>query len=367
MPDTTISEQISNFQSLSETDRAACLSFATHWPEKTLTFVLQSASPADEIILKALSSRGTLLARIDPEKQTEQQCLVAVGKDGLALQYVRNQTFEVCRAAIRNNPDAIGCIRRDTFEREPELASCIYGALKISPQSLKFLRLQNEAFCRLAVEQEPATLQFVQPEFQTESICEIAITADPELLANVQNKTRQIVDLAVTANPLTLRYVPAELQDQNLCERAVLLNPLALELVQDEPLKALLRDQVIEMCHGTPELFKLIAEDRNYFGALYGMEPAFLNTPVMRHALRLHPNETMDDIWNNNDRIFEADLIEVLERDGKLLRYADHLDLSLQVCRTAVQQDIRALQYVPEAYMRECFGHVYSAYRTVPR
>lgn len=364
MSDATVAQQIANFESLSEVERRYCLSFANEWPEKALGFALQSDNPAGEVILKALSSRGSLLAKIDTEKQTEQQCLVAVAKDGLALQHVSNQTFEVCRTAILNNPDAIGCIRQDMFERERELPSCVYGALEISPQSLKYLRLQNEAFCRLAVEQDPATLQFVQPEFQTESICEIAIRSDPELLAHVQNKTRQIVELAVAANPLTLRYVPVELQEQNLCERAVILNPLALELVKDVGLAARLRNQVLGMCHGTPELFKLIAKDRNYFGALYGMEPAFLNTPVMRHALRLHPEETMDDIWNNNDQIFEADLVEVLERDGKLLRYADHLDLNLRVCRTAVQQNVQALQYVPEAFMRECFSYVYEAYRT---
>lgn len=362
MSDRTISEQIKNFQSLQEADREQCLSFATDYPEKALTFALQSPYPADEVIIQALSSRGSLLHLIEPEKQTEQHCLAAVTKDGLALNHVRNQTLEVCRAAIHNNPDAIGCIRQDTYEREPELALCIYGALAANPQSVKSLKLQNDAFCRYAVMLDPTTIKFVQPELQSESMCEIAIRTDPELLAYMQNKTRKIVELAVFAKPLTLRYVPAELQDQNLCERAVFLNPLALDLVQDAGVKALLEDKVLAMRHGTPVLFDLISQDHGYFSALCSMEPAFMNTPVMTYALRLHPEVTMHQIWESGDQIFEEDLVRLLKRDGKLLRYVNDLDLSFGLCRIAVEQNIQALKYVPEAYMRECFNYVYRAY-----
>ena len=45
--------------------------------------------------------------------QTEEICLEAVRNDGLALQYVNHQTKEICLAAVRNNPNALKYVMID--------------------------------------------------------------------------------------------------------------------------------------------------------------------------------------------------------------------------------------------------------------
>jgi hypothetical protein len=40
------------------------------------------------------------------ENQTEAVCLAAVRSNGYALQYVKNQTPVICRAAMQQRPDA---------------------------------------------------------------------------------------------------------------------------------------------------------------------------------------------------------------------------------------------------------------------
>jgi len=47
----------------------------------------------------------------DVERQTEDICLKAVMRDGLQIQYVHRQTRKLCRAAIRQNPEADNYIR----------------------------------------------------------------------------------------------------------------------------------------------------------------------------------------------------------------------------------------------------------------
>ena len=41
------------------------------------------------------------------KEQTSEICLAAVLQNGLALQFVQNQTPEICMAAIRNNKEAL--------------------------------------------------------------------------------------------------------------------------------------------------------------------------------------------------------------------------------------------------------------------
>lgn len=56
----------------------------------------------------------------DPEvlqyikNQTEEICYVAVSQDGLTLRYVNDQSEEICLTAIRQNPSAIKYVKKLT-------------------------------------------------------------------------------------------------------------------------------------------------------------------------------------------------------------------------------------------------------------
>ena len=40
-------------------------------------------------------------------EQTEELCLAAVKRDGLALKYVKKQTPKICQAAYQENPESL--------------------------------------------------------------------------------------------------------------------------------------------------------------------------------------------------------------------------------------------------------------------
>jgi hypothetical protein len=52
--------------------------------------------------------------------QTEELCLEAVKEDGYALNYVHNQTKELCLAAVKEDKDALCYVNRDIFDKEEE-------------------------------------------------------------------------------------------------------------------------------------------------------------------------------------------------------------------------------------------------------
>ena len=52
------------------------------------------------------------------KEQTPELCLVAVNHDGWALQYVKEQTPEICLAAVRRDGRALRYVDRSIFESD---------------------------------------------------------------------------------------------------------------------------------------------------------------------------------------------------------------------------------------------------------
>ena len=65
------------------------------------------------------------------KEQTPEICMAAVKKDGWAIAYVKNQTMDICLAAVKQTPDAIKCITNPDFlniirKQRPELIAKLY-------------------------------------------------------------------------------------------------------------------------------------------------------------------------------------------------------------------------------------------------
>ena len=68
--------------------------------------------------------------------QTEEICLIACEREGDALQYVHNQTEKICLTAIHDDPYA-----------------------------LQYVKEQTEKICLAAIEQDQTVLEFVDDKF----------------------------------------------------------------------------------------------------------------------------------------------------------------------------------------------------------
>ena len=96
---------------------------------KNAWIILDIEHKTPVLITEALKSKGILIAHLP---QTEENCLLAVqSKD--ALDYVRNQTPEICRVALKMNPvNAMPSIENLTLEL------CQY-AYSIEPETLYYI------------------------------------------------------------------------------------------------------------------------------------------------------------------------------------------------------------------------------------
>lgn len=105
--------------------------------------------------------------------------LMRVEKDGLALEDIEHnrQTFELCLAAIRQNPEAL---RYVCYHDKEEYAALCLEAVVLSGSALRFVpeSRQTEQICATAVASDPAAIEFVSLMFLTRELCERALKSN---------------------------------------------------------------------------------------------------------------------------------------------------------------------------------------------
>lgn len=108
-------------------------------------------------------------------------------KDGLLLKkiYKRDQTHEMCKTAINQNPEALQYASK----------ACL-----------------DAKICLTAVKKNGNLFRYVPSKFVTKKMLMLAVQTDADFLNNVPDdwKTKEICLLAVTKKPSTLIYVPNE-------------------------------------------------------------------------------------------------------------------------------------------------------------
>jgi len=88
---------------------------------------------------------------------TELESLKAVQQEGYALQYVNNQTDQVCLAAVQENGNA-----------------------------LQYVNNQTEELCLSAVQENSYALQYVNNNNQTENVCLAAIQKNSDAIKYIR-------------------------------------------------------------------------------------------------------------------------------------------------------------------------------------
>jgi hypothetical protein len=96
----------------------------------------------ESAIIDILSKDGNSLQFI--KKQTFEMCKAAVINYGLALKYVRKQTPELCLIAVRNMGDALKYVKHPSEEIE-------LAAVSQNGYAIEFVKEQSEKICFYAV------------------------------------------------------------------------------------------------------------------------------------------------------------------------------------------------------------------------
>lgn len=143
--------------------------------------------------------------------------------NGLALQFVKEQTKELCHLAVQSDGRALQFVKEQTAE-------LCYLAVKRDSFALQYAKEQTEELCLLAVQQRygGGALQFVKE--QTEEMCRLAVQQNGYALYYVKKQTEELSKLAVQQNGLALEYVKE--QTEELCRLAVQQNDDASKYVK---------------------------------------------------------------------------------------------------------------------------------------
>ena len=112
---------------------------------------LQQQTP--EICLAAVKQNGLTLYLV--EHQTSEICLAAVKESGLALSYVKDQTPQICLEAVKQSGIALHYVQHQT----PEL--CL-EAVKQNGYSLRYVKVQTPELCLEAVKRDIDALGYVK-------------------------------------------------------------------------------------------------------------------------------------------------------------------------------------------------------------
>ncbi len=84
-----------------------------------------------------------------------------VKRDGMALQYVKEQSPEICMEAVRQNGMALQFVEEQTAE------ICM-AAVQQRGYALKYVKEQDPEICKAAVRQNSNALKYVQSQFRDE-------------------------------------------------------------------------------------------------------------------------------------------------------------------------------------------------------
>jgi len=162
-------------------------------PEDTKVYHFNHVSKAARIYIEQIIP----LAEWDKWSDVD-FCLDVCKRHGLALKFVKNQTPEICQAAVESFPLVLKYVREQT----PEL--CLTACKKFGT-SLQFVKNQTEEICLAAVRQNAYALCYVKE--QDTNICLEAVRQNGLTLQFVQNQTEEICLAAVSQDWESYKYV----------------------------------------------------------------------------------------------------------------------------------------------------------------
>lgn len=163
-----------------------------------------------------------------------QYYLLAVEKDGMAMQYVpeKHQTPELCLAGIKQNPNSVMCIK-----------NCIQDyyltAVKLNGKALQYVprMCQTSQMCQIAIEQNCESIQYAAIPIALKLWMQV-IKSKPMMLGCCNEQTMELCMEAVKLNGLTIKYCkPSIVVDKEypvLCLIAVKQNANAIMEIKPE-------------------------------------------------------------------------------------------------------------------------------------
>ncbi len=147
--------------------------------------------------------------------------LILVRRNGMLLEYIQEQTEEICIEAIKNNPYSIVFVKNLTIDLL-KLAvnikpTCICKLTSLSPEfykvavetkpySIMYIKNKTPELCLLAVKMQPHSIQWMKDK-QTEKLCLEAVKIDGLAIKHCKIQNDAICKAALDSKPTAIREI----------------------------------------------------------------------------------------------------------------------------------------------------------------
>lgn len=162
------------------------------------------------------------------DEQTHDNCLQAVNFSGVYLEFVINQDHDICKAAVKQDGNAIQFVDEKLLTKELQLL-----AIEQEPQSIRFISNPSEELCIKAVKQNGLVIRFIDK--QTYNICVEAVKNNPSALEFCREiyMTESLILEAVKKDPFTIRFLYDEELTTKIFKTAIELNPECITVISN--------------------------------------------------------------------------------------------------------------------------------------
>ena len=140
---------------------------------------------------------------------------------GLKLEFIENQTEELCFKAVQNNSFALKFVNKKFITEKLCLLAFNneeYGNANNIGELLEFVKPEFITYerCLIIIKNNGLNIKYINEKFHTEELCLIAVGqyhyGSGELLKYIKNPTMKVCIEAVKTIKSALKYVPIEMQ-----------------------------------------------------------------------------------------------------------------------------------------------------------
>ena len=265
-------------------------------------------------------------------EQTENICKLAVQQNGIALRYVQNKTHDICSLAIKQNVTAIQYLNRladDVNIDKLYILACQTDGYYALYNMIKTEK--TEKLCKLAVQQNGMAIQFVDKKYVTNELCILAVKQNGMALQYIENQTHEICDLAIKQNVMALQFVSKLTDGINMEE----LYKLACRINGVDALTCIKHInglQTVELC--------TLAVEQNY-KAFYYVNSEYRTEYICKIAVK-NDAKALEYVKNQTQDI----CLMAVQKNGAVLEFVKKEYKTTEICTAAIKQNYKALKYI---------------------
>jgi hypothetical protein len=142
----------------------------------------------ENICLEAVKSHGCTLTLIPQNFRTYDVCLEAVKNNSIMINNVPEQTYELCKIAVNKHSYTIKYINSSL----PEYVELAILSIKNNINNIKYIKCDNKdnyiKICKELVSLNGTYIQYINDEFKTDEIIELALKENLESIKNYDIK-----------------------------------------------------------------------------------------------------------------------------------------------------------------------------------